>query len=88
MLWQLLQSLGTSACDVYCGPPSGLFGSLILIPITVALWLTGAIATCFALIVSRARSWLAWVAVGLSLVVPAAVVMVAVTVGGVADSVL
>lgn len=84
----LLQSLGTSACDVYCGAPGGLFGSLILIPITIALWITGAIATVFALIVSRARSWLAWLAVLLSLVVPAAAVMVVANAGGLANSVL
>jgi hypothetical protein len=80
-LFALLRALGTSACDIYCGPPATWIGALILIPVTLLLWLSGLILAIVVLGATRARSRLGWGALALSLVVPVAVVVGASAVG-------
>ena len=81
VLYALLGELGKSSCDIYCGPPGILVGSLILVPITFVLWLAGLVLAAVAVLVSRAQSWLAWSALGLSLVIPLALVISVANIG-------
>jgi hypothetical protein len=81
VLYGLLRALGSSSCDIYCGPAGVWVGTLILVPVTFVLWLAGLILSAFSVGVSRARSWLAWSALGVSLIVPVVVVIIAANFG-------
>lgn len=81
VLYALLRALGSSSCDIYCGPTQIWVGALILIPVTFVLWLAGVILAVIGLGLSRVRSWLAWSAIGLSMVIPIAVLIGAASVG-------
>jgi hypothetical protein len=80
-LCALLGALGSSSCDIYCGPAGVWVGTLILVPVTLALWLAGLILAAVSVGVSRSRSWLAWSALGLSLVIPVTVAIGAANIG-------
>lgn len=73
-----LIGIGGRSCDVYCGPGTLLL-PLGLSWFTVLAWLAGVVLSIIGLARSRARAWLAWLALALSLFIPTALVVLYVT---------
>ena len=69
-LYAMIGALADSSCDIYCGPLGVYFGVLILGPIACLLWLAGLVVAVVPVLLSRGRSWIAWIAIGISLAVP------------------
>jgi hypothetical protein len=67
--------IGETECDVYCGPQWAWLLILVLGPLTLMLWIAGWIIAIIAAAMTRGRSWLPWVVIAVSFVLPAAYVL-------------
>ncbi len=82
MIALVIATATLNTCDVFCAPPQMLVAALILAVVALVLWFAGSVLAAIAMGVTRAKSRIAWTALGLSLVIPV-IVAISLVHGGV-----